>query len=84
MCCERSRKVLVDGGVWGKMEGLLDGAPSVMKLSLALVVLGGEIEQPRRAFFEERRREREALKGLLDGAVSLLGREVVVEQKVGE
>lgn len=75
---------MVDGGVWGKMEGLLDGAPSVLKLSLALVVLGREIKEPRRAFFEERRCGRESLKGLLDGAVSLLGREVVVEQKVGE
>lgn len=81
---KRLCKVLVDGGVWGKMKGLLDGEASALEMPQALVVLGGEIEKPRCAFFEEGRCKREALKGLLDGAVGLLRGEMVVEQKVGE
>lgn len=76
---ELSCEVLVDGGVRGELESLLECGVGLDEVPLALVVLGGEIKQPRCAFFVEGSVCGEASEGLLDGGVGAVRGESVME-----
>ena len=74
-----SCEVLVDGGVRGESESLLEGGVGLDEVPLALVVLGGKIKQPRCAFFVKGSVGGKASEGLLDGGEGAVRGESVME-----